>query len=710
MATSFTVDRPGGPAADGLPVGSAAQRWILRAVAICADPCQIWFLERMTDRSGPALHDDVEALIARGALADSPGGLRPGSVELRDAVRRGIPPSLLAALHNRAAGVLAAEARPVAAAEHLLRVLEVAGRVDVPLVSRLVADPAVDPSTAADLLLAARAGRDPGLGPELRRDWALAAVDHLMLAGRIEPALAILGDEIAADRAGSGYRALLLGRLGAWYATGRPSLAFDYLDRALAQPDLRPGQRSWLLTTLAAVAGRLGRPDVDSLLAAADRAQAEAPTPDGEIRLALARAGSALAGGDLPAARQVLGQVDPSAPAARVQAAFLRVERIGCQLASGEYEEAGTALRFAEVDLGVLGGAAQPMLAALDCRLRVAVGDLPEASARAGLALRHCPTGQLGDEVHAELLAVRVEVAYRQDRPDSARELLAGVETPVDWPDSVAWVRLAGAAALDPEPGRHAGFLRAAVDALARSVRPLLLVPQQAPALTRAALLLGDPHRAHQLADHLVRIAQRVDSGLWWGVAQHVAGLVQRDPGLLHGAVAQLRTTSARPVLADALHDLAGTPGTGPAEARRAAEEAAALYGRLGATGDQERAVRCGRALVASDRRHRGARRGAGCDALTAAETRVAELLAGGATKQQAAASLFVSFHTVDAQLRAVYAKLGVRNRLELARLWSARENPTPASPAPDEPIRPNPAPDDPARPTSTPADPAQPD
>ncbi|GAB3978466.1 helix-turn-helix domain-containing protein [Plantactinospora veratri] len=77
---------------------------------------------------------------------------------------------------------------------------------------------------------------------------------------------------------------------------------------------------------------------------------------------------------------------------------------------------------------------------------------------------------------------------------------------------------------------------------------------------------------------------------------------------------------------------------------------------------------------------------------MTAAETRVAELLAGGATKQQAAASLFVSFHTVDAQLRAVYAKLGVRNRLELARLWAAR------TPTTEDPTRPAPESDGPAR------------
>jgi DNA-binding NarL/FixJ family response regulator len=64
-----------------------------------------------------------------------------------------------------------------------------------------------------------------------------------------------------------------------------------------------------------------------------------------------------------------------------------------------------------------------------------------------------------------------------------------------------------------------------------------------------------------------------------------------------------------------------------------------------------------------------------GFAALTTREVRVAELVAAGATKQQAAARLFVSFHTVDTHLRAVYAKLGIRTRVQLARLWDTWES-----------------------------------
>ncbi|WP_244295549.1 response regulator transcription factor [Micromonospora orduensis] len=48
--------------------------------------------------------------------------------------------------------------------------------------------------------------------------------------------------------------------------------------------------------------------------------------------------------------------------------------------------------------------------------------------------------------------------------------------------------------------------------------------------------------------------------------------------------------------------------------------------------------------------------------------------MARGATKQQAASELFLSFHTVDTHLRAIYGKLGVRSRVALARAWDARE------------------------------------
>ncbi|MEU7586876.1 helix-turn-helix transcriptional regulator [Micromonospora sp. NPDC049230] len=63
-------------------------------------------------------------------------------------------------------------------------------------------------------------------------------------------------------------------------------------------------------------------------------------------------------------------------------------------------------------------------------------------------------------------------------------------------------------------------------------------------------------------------------------------------------------------------------------------------------------------------------RRPPGIGALTPAEERVAEVLAAGATKKEAAGSLFVSFHTVDPHLRSIYHKLGIHHRMQLVRAW----------------------------------------
>jgi DNA-binding CsgD family transcriptional regulator len=59
---------------------------------------------------------------------------------------------------------------------------------------------------------------------------------------------------------------------------------------------------------------------------------------------------------------------------------------------------------------------------------------------------------------------------------------------------------------------------------------------------------------------------------------------------------------------------------------------------------------------------------------LTAAERRVAALVAEGRTNKEVAASLFLSEKTVETHLSHVYAKLGVRSRAELARTYRPDE------------------------------------
>ncbi len=59
---------------------------------------------------------------------------------------------------------------------------------------------------------------------------------------------------------------------------------------------------------------------------------------------------------------------------------------------------------------------------------------------------------------------------------------------------------------------------------------------------------------------------------------------------------------------------------------------------------------------------------------LTPTEERVAELVAGGATNQEVASTLFISVKTVEWNLSRIYRKLGIRSRSELARWLSARD------------------------------------
>jgi DNA-binding CsgD family transcriptional regulator len=92
--------------------------------------------------------------------------------------------------------------------------------------------------------------------------------------------------------------------------------------------------------------------------------------------------------------------------------------------------------------------------------------------------------------------------------------------------------------------------------------------------------------------------------------------------------------------------------------AREALEAAEGGFEQMGAAGWAER-VRAELGRIGGRTRAEG---------LTAAERRVADLVAGGRTNAEVAASLFLSERTVASHLTRVYAKLGVRSRTELAR------------------------------------------
>jgi DNA-binding CsgD family transcriptional regulator len=99
--------------------------------------------------------------------------------------------------------------------------------------------------------------------------------------------------------------------------------------------------------------------------------------------------------------------------------------------------------------------------------------------------------------------------------------------------------------------------------------------------------------------------------------------------------------------------------------AREAIEAALEAFETLGAAGWAARA-RAELGRISGRTRAEG---------LTAAERRVASLVAAGRTNREVAAALFLAERTVASHLNHIYAKLGVRSRTELALRLRADES-----------------------------------
>jgi len=188
-----------------------------------------------------------------------------------------------------------------------------------------------------------------------------------------------------------------------------------------------------------------------------------------------------------------------------------------------------------------------------------------------------------------------------------------------------------------------------------------------------ALLELGRVDDAVERLDALEAVTRRL--GREWvlahvtrcrGLVAAADGNVQSALGLLADAVQQHEALGDRFGRARALLALGVTRRRARQKrpAREAIELALAGFEEIGAEGWAERARR---ELGAIGGRTRS-------EGLTAAEQRVADLVAGGATNAEVAATLFLSERTVASHLTRVYAKLGVRSRTELARTLGAAE------------------------------------
>lgn len=103
--------------------------------------------------------------------------------------------------------------------------------------------------------------------------------------------------------------------------------------------------------------------------------------------------------------------------------------------------------------------------------------------------------------------------------------------------------------------------------------------------------------------------------------------------------------------------------------------EALRLYVKVGASWDAMRVRGRLRALGVRRRLVQPARPETGWESLTDSELLVVRQVAQGLTNREVAGQLFVSPHTVSMHLRHAFTKLGVRSRVELARLVAAEDD-----------------------------------
>jgi DNA-binding CsgD family transcriptional regulator len=241
-----------------------------------------------------------------------------------------------------------------------------------------------------------------------------------------------------------------------------------------------------------------------------------------------------------------------------------------------------------------------------------------------------------------------------------------------------AWL-LALQAMADGDPSRAHRSLCALGEDERLSIVPLFPMDVDDEArLLHIALAAQD----HELAANAAAAAQRrsrlnPDVHSIAAAAAHVSGLLNHSREHLAEAVALFEAGPRPLALALALEDLGViTVDDGDTkEATAAFDRALALYAQAGASWDAGRIRGRLRALGVRHRLVSAQRPGTGWAAMTDSELAVARLVAHGFTNREVAERLFVSHHTVSSHLRHVFAKLGVRSRVELTRLEGIHES-----------------------------------
>ena len=644
-------------------------------------------LASLMDVPASGLVEPVREALAAGLIVGHGDRLGFRHDLIREATEADLPVAVKRSLQRRALDVLLAHgAPPVDAATLVMEVARPGDDQALELLQRAAVEIGqVSPSVAAPL-----SRRVMELTPATDPDWStrvVETVDLLVHSGQAAEAEQLITQSAGrmVDHAAEAAARMTLGSLELQYG---PAACAEHCRKGLALPDLPAALRVALLSMRACGLEMVG--DVESAADCADQASAEAATLGNTFEAVVtlpARALVAFDRGDWRAAvrlaeqgvhKQELADV-PARRAWMFDAWYALI-----LIALGRLAEALDLINQGTSSAEREGISANLRVwSMLRCRTMLALGRFADASADAEAVMEMSDEIGEGGRGYINHVASHVLscVALHTGDPtglSEARRAAIQMQQIVDGcaRPLAAWmtVRL-DAAQGNPSRSQHLDI--ALLDPLTKGT-PRVSSPRRyvdQPELVRVLLAAGRREDAVAVAGRLGAAAANDPDFPWLRAASsHVNALVDDDFALADRALVMYERCPEPLLIAAALED-AGTlrPATLRGEAADRLEAALGIYVEVGAHRDAARV----RALL---RKH-GIRRMPGSytassrwPELSDSELAVVRLVATGATNREVGEQLYLSPHTVNAHLRQIFVKLGIRSRVELAQFAAQRD------------------------------------
>jgi DNA-binding NarL/FixJ family response regulator len=605
---------------------------------------------------------------------------------VREAVDATLPRTVRQSLRRQAVEVrLRYGAPPSDVAELVMDIAQPGDAQAIAILRRAAAEVGrVSPTVASQLsrrALDLTPRGDPGRGPLTAETLA-----YLMYAGKAAEAVKLMaaGAGDLADSAAEAEARLSLAHLSMQYSSAD---MVEQCQRALELPEVPVALRVQLLSFLSlgldllgdvSGAERAARDAVDAAQASGDRVN--------EVVTMVPRAAQALAHGGW---RQAIDLISEALARQHAEGTAVRLSLPGAWqtlafIAGARLDEA-----FAVIDAGMKAAQRDGISANIRVwsmmrfRALFCSGQLADARAEAEATIEMAD--EIGDGSYGYINHVAryilARVALHTGDPSGlarARRSAARLSQAHESPSSQrlgAWLLALvadadGDAALAAQAGAHA--LDPLAGGLLSATSPRHYADSAA--LTRILLDAGKRADAESVVARLEDFAARHPDFPFLGCAAlHARAVLDGDADAALQAVT-LSSGDPRPLVRAAVLEDAGRllPDARAAEAVPLLESALASYAGAGAERDAARVRRLLRARGIRPAAS-GPRSAPAWPELTESEFVVVSLVAQGATNREVAERLYLSPYTVNSHLRHVFTKLGIRSRVELAHLATAR-------------------------------------